>query len=215
MHCIQQAPGREQMDIDKQQQEKQMAGVPKLIILSEQLRGRTFELTKDLHTVGRVDERDICIKDPTISTYHCAFIRDGNTYILKDQGSTNGTRVNNVPITEQVLQNSDILQIGGVELLYDCDDKSVTTVMRTQTGINIDAGEISTIKKLAPTQNEEIARNKFSQKLLFIIILLLLIMVAALIAVLVYQTQKGDQEETSMHLQSPAGPAEYVVRGTV
>ena len=155
MHCIQQAPGREQMYIDKQQQEKQMAGVPKLIILSEQLRGRTFELTKDLHTVGRVDERDICIKDPTISTYHCAFIRDGNTYILKDQGSTNGTRVNNVPITEQVLQNS------------------------------------------------------------FIIILLLLIMVAALIAVLVYQTQKGDQEETSMHLHSPAGPAEYVVRGTV
>ena len=60
-----------------------MAGIPKLIILSEQFRGRTFELTKDQHTVGRVDERDICIKDPTVSTYHCRFVKSGNTYILE------------------------------------------------------------------------------------------------------------------------------------
>ena len=38
-------------------------------------------------------------------------------------------------------------------------------------------------------------------------------MVAALIAVLVYQTQKGDQE-TSMHLPSSVSQTEYV-RGTV
>ena len=57
-----------------------MGGFPKLTILSEQLRGKTFELNKDLHTVGRIEERDICIMDPTISTYHCSFIKSGNTY---------------------------------------------------------------------------------------------------------------------------------------
>lgn len=114
-----------------------MGGFPKLTILSEQLRGKTFELNKDLHTVGRIEERDICIMDPTISTYHCSFIKSGNTYILKDNNSTNGTRVNNVPITEQELQNSDIIQMGDVEMLYDCDDKTTQTETRTQTGIDL------------------------------------------------------------------------------
>ena len=41
-----------------------MEGTAKLIILSEQFRGRTFELTSETMTIGRVDQRDICIKDP-------------------------------------------------------------------------------------------------------------------------------------------------------
>ena len=52
-----------------------MAGIPKLIILSEQMRGKTFELSKELYTAGRVDDRDICIKDPTISSYHCDIVK--------------------------------------------------------------------------------------------------------------------------------------------
>lgn len=166
-----------------------MAGAPKLIILSEQFRGKTFELTKDLHTVGRVEERDICIKDPTISTYHCDFIRNGSTYIIRDKGSTNGTRVNNVPITEQELQNSDILQVGGVEILYDCDDKSVTTVMRTQTGINLDGADIgvSTIKKLQNASPYAKAKSgAMSQKIVFAMVILLVVIILTLIGFLVY-----------------------------
>jgi len=125
-------------------------GAPKLIILSEQLRGQKFELTKDVHTCGRVEDRDIHIPDPTVSTHHCDFVKRGDTYALVDHNSTNGTRVNNIPITEQELQNTDILQIGGIEVLYDCDDKSMTTVLKTQTGINLDGmeGTVSTVKKM-------------------------------------------------------------------
>lgn len=162
-----------------------MAGTPKLIILSEQLRGKSFELTKDVHTVGRSDERDICIKDPTISTYHCDFIKTGNTYTIRDNKSTNGTRVNNVPITEQELQNSDILQVGGVEILYDCDDKSVTTVMRTKTYINLDGTDLglSTVKKMESLDpfSKEGGDGKKSQK----VVLALVILLAAIILILV------------------------------
>ena len=34
-----------------------MAGAPKLIVLSEQFRGKVFELTKDTYSIGRVDAR--------------------------------------------------------------------------------------------------------------------------------------------------------------
>ncbi len=125
-------------------------GVPKLVILSEQLRGQKFELVKDVHTCGRIPSRDIHIPDPTVSTHHCDFVKTGDTYKLVDHNSTNGTRVNNIPITEQELHNTDILQIGGIEVLYDCDDKSMTTVLKTQTGINLEGAEaaVSTVRKM-------------------------------------------------------------------
>ncbi len=166
-----------------------MAGAPKLIVLSEQFRGKTFELTKDLHTVGRVEERDICIKDPTVSTYHCDFIRNAGTYIIRDKGSTNGTRVNNVPITEQELQNSDILQVGGVEILYDCDDKSVTTVMRTQTGIDLAGSDIGVSKMTKLTNASPYAKEKaggMSQKIVMAFVVLLVVIILGLIGFLVY-----------------------------
>jgi pSer/pThr/pTyr-binding forkhead associated (FHA) protein len=151
------------------------------------LRGKSFELDKSLHTCGRVEERDICIKDPTISSHHCDFVREGGSFKLVDHGSTNGTRVNNVPITEQLLQNSDILQVGGVEILFDCDDKSVTTVMRTQTGINIDGDDvgISTVKKMKnfdPYSKSK--RGGGSQKLIIAVVSGLVLIILGLLAYL-------------------------------
>lgn len=168
-----------------------MAGIPKLIILSEQFRGRTFELTKDQHTVGRVDERDICIKDPTISTYHCRFIKNGNTYIVEDQGSTNGTRVNNVPIVSQTLQNSDILQIGGVEILYDCDDKSVTTTVQQQTtDIDVTAASTTqTIRRVDQMGFTKRTKGSNSQKVMIGLIVLLALLVLGLLAFLLITIQ--------------------------
>ena len=114
-----------------------MSSSPKITLLSEQLRGKTFELVNDQYTVGRIEERDICITDPTISTFHCTFTKEGNTYILRDNNSTNGTRINNTPISEQELKNSDIIQMGDVEMLYYCEEKSTQTTTRTLTGINL------------------------------------------------------------------------------
>ena len=101
------------------------------------MRGKTYELTKDVYTVGRIEERDICITDPTISTFHCTFTKEGNTYILRDNNSTNGTKINNASVSEQELRNSDIIQMGDVEMLYYCEEKSTQTTTRTLTGINL------------------------------------------------------------------------------
>ena len=166
-----------------------MAGVPKLIILSEQFRWKSFELTLDKYTVGRVELREICIKDPTVSTHHCEFIKKGGTYILKDCGSTNGTRINNIPITgEQELQSSDILQVGGVEILYDCEDKTVTTALKTQTGINLQGAQvgISTIKEMSnfsPFASDK-KKNAKSQRIMVIFVVILVLVILALLAYL-------------------------------
>ncbi len=118
-----------------------MAENPKLIVLSEQLRGQTFELTEDEYVVGRSDKSDITIADPTMSNSHCVLRRsdsDGQGgYVVIDQNSTNGTRVNGVLVDSQELANSDILQLGSVEVLYDSPGQTVKTHTSTMTGINL------------------------------------------------------------------------------
>ena len=165
-----------------------MAGTPKLIILSEQLRGQRFELTENLYSCGRVQDRDICIVDPTISTHHCDFILRDDSYVLIDRGSTNGTRVNNIPITEQTLQNTDILQIGGIEILYDCDDKSMTSVIKTQTGINLgDEMGVSTVNRMdnfSPFKDG--SKGGKSNKLIVGFVIMLVLLVVILLGVLGY-----------------------------
>lgn len=165
-----------------------MAGTPKLIVLSSQFRGKQFELTNDFYTVGRSEERDICIKDSSLSSHHCDFVRSGETFIVRDNNSTNGTRVNNVPVTEQELMNSDIIQVGGVEILFDADNKEgsrSTTTQKTVTGITITDIDPDTVN-LGTTQTQIPASDKKERYILIGIIAFLLIAVLGLGAFLVH-----------------------------
>ena len=125
-----------------------MPDIPKLIVLSEQLRGQAFELTQAQHTIGRTDERDICIVDATISGHHCSLVMvDDGTYVAQDENSTNGTRLNGTRLeagNPQPLANGDILQVGSVEMLFDCDSsRKEGTATQTVVDLhNSDSGEI-------------------------------------------------------------------------
>ena len=127
-------------------------GNPKLFILSEQMRGASFSLTLDQYTIGRADGCDLCISDPTVSGHHCTLHKlEDDSYLINDEGSTNGTRVNNVPVTPGagvVLHNGAILQIGGVEILYD-DIQGERVESRTISVINLDDTGTAEINKTA------------------------------------------------------------------
>ncbi|MBR0459743.1 MAG: FHA domain-containing protein [Victivallales bacterium] len=123
-----------------------MANV-KITILSEKMRGTSFELTNEQYTIGRADSANICIPDPTISGHHCTLLRnEDETYAVRDEGSTNGTRVNGERITDEIvtLKSGDILQVGGVEILIDMGDEH-RTEMHTMTVINLDDTGTGTI----------------------------------------------------------------------
>lgn len=171
-----------------------MAECAKIRILSQQYRGMTFELTNDDYTVGRIEERDICIPDPTVSTYHGSFIKSGNTYILKDNNSTNGTRVNNVQIMEQELKNSDIIQLGDVEMLYDCPDKQSSNSTRSVTKISLDVNPTTSSsfrKTELPFGNQKKKEDKKGQFIFFGIIGALALVVIILLVILAGQISNG------------------------
>ena len=173
-----------------------MADYPKLMVLSEKFRGLVFELKEDLVSVGRNDQRDICIKDPSLSSYHCDFIHTEEGYFICDRGSTNGTRLNNVSLNPEEmypLKNSDLLQLGSLEVMFDFDDGTSPSVSRTETGIDLTSTQtgMSTVKdfsNLSPFATND-TKSKARNKLVVIGVCAVAgVVILGLLAWLVYQT---------------------------
>src|SRR5438132_7938044 len=90
--------------------------MPKLVIS-----GTAHELVEDLITIGRGPDNTIIISDPSVSTHHAQLQLAGETYRLKDLDSTNGTRVNGIPVTETMLHLDDRIRFGAAEARYEPD----------------------------------------------------------------------------------------------
>ena len=126
-------------------------GSVRILILSEQMRGTSFALTGNQYSIGRAESCDICISDPTISGHHCTLLKlEDERYAVRDENSTNGTKVNEEKVTDQIvpLTNGDILQVGAVEILFD-DREDNKQEARTMTVINLETTGTSDISTAA------------------------------------------------------------------
>lgn len=77
-----------------------------------------FELNKSELSIGRDPNCDIQIDDGAVSSKHAVISTQANRYlpdqmeiVLKDLGSTNGTFVNDVKVTQQQLTGDDEVRI--------------------------------------------------------------------------------------------------------
>ena len=73
---------------------------------------RDYPFTKENMTMGRAEENDIVIDNLAVSGYHARIDRAGDTYILTDLQSTNGTFVNDKKIVSYKLRHKDKITIG-------------------------------------------------------------------------------------------------------
>ena len=70
-------------------------------------------------TIGRLPDNAVMIENPAVSGHHARVYRDGDTVILEDLESTNGTFVNDQHVTRHTLQHGDVVLVGKHKLLYD------------------------------------------------------------------------------------------------
>src|SRR5216110_25086 len=77
--------------------------------------------------VGRNEQNDLPINDPTVSGFHCEIDFEHDTVIVRDLGSTNGTFINSVPIRQAILEPGQTLRLGSVELFFPPDARTTTT----------------------------------------------------------------------------------------
>jgi hypothetical protein len=107
-------------------------GVPRLVIASggkaqqgtPEARGEShaFILEKPVTIIGRGPEADLRLPDPGVSRKHAEVRLDSGVFILVDLGSTNGTLVNDAPVTRRQLAPGDRIEVGSTTLLFRRDE---------------------------------------------------------------------------------------------
>ena len=73
---------------------------------------KEYPFDKESMAIGRNEANDIVIDNLAVSSLHARIDKAGETYIITDLQSTNGTFVNNKQITAHKLQHKDKIVIG-------------------------------------------------------------------------------------------------------
>lgn len=70
-------------------------------------------------SIGRLPDNRLVIDNPAVSGHHARVFMEGDKAILEDLKSTNGTFINNKPVTRRVLEHGDVVLIGKHTIAYD------------------------------------------------------------------------------------------------
>ncbi len=77
------------------------------------------DLAQDRVTVGRSSSATLPVKNNTLSREHCAFVREGDRWLIEDLGSQNGTWVNKTKVLAKTpLNERDIVKAGQARLTF-------------------------------------------------------------------------------------------------
>ena len=97
----------------------------KLVGISGPYAGHTFVIDRDVF-IGRESTKDIALSlDNCVSRNHAHIAIENGAYVLYDDGSTNGTHVNNARISRHQLAPSDTVQIGSTKFRFECSMPNV------------------------------------------------------------------------------------------
>jgi two-component system, cell cycle response regulator len=74
--------------------------------------GKKYNIEKPTIIIGRSSKSDIQVDQESISRSHAKLVNSGETVVIRDLGSTNGTYVNDELVEECTLRDGDLVKIG-------------------------------------------------------------------------------------------------------
>ena len=80
--------------------------------------GETYVLREERIVIGRHPDASIFLDDVTVSRNHAVVMRDGDAWVIVDEGSLNGTFINRRRGERTVLSDGDEIQIGKYKLTF-------------------------------------------------------------------------------------------------
>lgn len=80
--------------------------------------GGRYPLERGEVRIGRAEDQDIVLKDPSASRGHAIISVRNSRYLLRDNSSANGTFVNGKQVFEHSLRPGDVILIGNTELQF-------------------------------------------------------------------------------------------------
>ena len=77
-----------------------------------------YELSETESIIGRSSQSQIQLPVFGISRVHARIVCQNEEYYIEDLGSTNGTYVNNIRIKKCILRSHDVIELGGVKIVF-------------------------------------------------------------------------------------------------
>ena len=77
--------------------------------------GPAIELVKDLTLIGRDESSDVRLNTKSVSKLHCVVVKTDGLLLVRDLGSTNGTRVNGTRVRRAALLPNDTLSVANLK----------------------------------------------------------------------------------------------------
>ncbi|MDP6892071.1 MAG: FHA domain-containing protein [Verrucomicrobiota bacterium] len=91
--------------------------MPKLTVLTEGIEPTSFELAKEVTSVGRVEGNDIVLDHQSVSGSHGELVLRGDQDVyIRDLGSTNGSYIDGNKVAESPVQPGEVITFGEVQL---------------------------------------------------------------------------------------------------
>jgi pSer/pThr/pTyr-binding forkhead associated (FHA) protein len=97
------------------------SGSPRLVSLDGPYAGQQFPLRSGETTIGREPGRDVAlVGDPTTSRRHAVILEQNGGFVLRDEGSANGTFINGTKVTvEHPLRPGDEVRFGSNRFRFE------------------------------------------------------------------------------------------------
>jgi transcriptional regulator with GAF, ATPase, and Fis domain len=107
-----------------------------LAVIDGPSRGARAAVGSEIARIGTADGNDLVLADRTVSRFHCELLVRGNTILIRDCGSTNGTLIDGVRVREAEIPPGTLVRIGGSAFRVELGDEPafVEVSSRTQFG---------------------------------------------------------------------------------
>jgi CRP-like cAMP-binding protein/pSer/pThr/pTyr-binding forkhead associated (FHA) protein len=125
-----------------------------LIQVNEGVKTVILPLGKAVILIGRDVDSNLYLDDSGISKNHASIVFSNETYTLKDNGSSSGSILNGVRVTEHKLSHDDIIQFGSYTFKVDLKNPIPVTTSTTENDVALQRSGHSYTRKV---ELEEIA----------------------------------------------------------
>jgi pSer/pThr/pTyr-binding forkhead associated (FHA) protein len=160
----------------------------RLVVLSEGFTGLSHELKADKISVGRIEDNAFQIAEASVSSHHCEIIKQGEDFLIRDLGSTNGTFIDGEKISEAILKPGHLLRLGQVEVRLEtgaggtAQKKPLEKTMVLPQGVKMQELDSGTRRSVDEASGFSKKTNKANRIFILIGIILGLVIAAVLIA---------------------------------
>jgi pSer/pThr/pTyr-binding forkhead associated (FHA) protein len=120
--------------------------------------GMPLDILKDLVLIGRKEDCDLQLDHKSISKQHCVIVKADGMLLLRDLGSTNGTRVNGQRVRRAALLPNDRINIASLAYRVEFSEEEDPVEAEEYTQ-QMDADEVARMYKKTAADDRDDDRD--------------------------------------------------------